>query len=171
MVLVVALLAACSTTTEPSSTTTTTTEPPTTTTTTEPSTTTTRPEDCAAPPYDIATLPSTVSNTPVDPSDIPSDPLLEVAGSSSEIWLDEDGGLALVLVRGTLPLEEWPGESGQVSIDGVEARVGPFDDGSWVVGWFEESGDRCDRYTMVFYPPVDAAEVEASLLSMDRTAG
>ena len=147
-------------------------EPSTTTSTTAPdTTTTTRPEDCAAPPYEVAELPSTVAQTIVEAEEIPNDPLLEVPGSSSEIWLNDDGGLAVVLVRGTLPLEEWPGESGQVTIDGVDARVGPFDDGRWVVGWFEESGDRCDRYTMVFYPPVEPAEVEAALASMNRTAG
>ena len=134
-------------------------------------TTTTRPVQCAQPPYRVDVLPERVEPTIVDPDDLERNDYLEVAGSSSTIWLDSEGALALALIRGTLPLEEWPGERGEVSIDGARAVAGPFDDGSWVVGWFEEPGERCDQFTMVFFPPVDAAEVEATLASMDRTAG
>ena len=92
-------------------------------------------------------------------------------GSSSEIWLADDGSLAMALIRGALPPEQWPGESQIVDIDGVDARVGPFEAGEWVVAWFEEPGERCDQYTLVFYPPVDPQEVRATIESMDRTAG
>lgn len=144
---------------------------PSTSTTVEATTTTTRPEQCAEPPYRVDVLPQRVEPTIVDPDDLERNEYLEVAGTSSTIWLDGEGELAVALIRGTLPLEEWPGERGEVSIDGARAVAGPFDDGSWVVGWFEAPGDRCDQFTMVFFPPIDATEVEATLASMDRTAG
>lgn len=163
------LVAAC---TGGAETSTTTTPPPeTTSTTVEETTTTTRPAECAPPPYRVEVVPERVEPTIVDPEDLERNDYLEIAGTSSTIWLDGDGGLAMALIRGTLPLEEWPGEKGEVSIDGARAVAGPFDDGSWVVGWFEQPGDRCDQFTMIFFPPVEPAEVEATLASMDRTAG
>lgn len=151
--------------------TTTTASVPSTTTTVDQTTTTTRPAQCAAPPYRVEVLPDRVEPTVVDPDDLERNDYLEVAGSSSTIWVDGDGELAVALIRGTLPLEEWPGERGEVSIDGARAVAGPFEDGSWVVGWFEAPGERCDQFTMIFFPPVEASEVEATLASMDRTAG
>lgn len=151
--------------------TTTTTEAETTTTTEAETTTTTIPPECAPPPYQVEVLPEKVEPMVVPFDELPRDPYLEVPGSSSTIWLDGEGALAMILVRGTLPLEMWPGESGPFEIDGVQARVGPFDDGSWVVGWTEPGEQRCDLFTMVFFPPIEPAEVEAALASMDRTAG
>lgn len=165
------LVGACSGGGEASTTTTLTTVPSTTTTTVAETTTTTVPEECPPPPYEVGALPAKVSGDPVDLSELPRDEYLEVAGTSSRIWLDDEGALAIALVRGTLPLEDWPGERGEVTIDGARAVVGPFDDGSWVVGWFEQPGDRCDLFTMVFYPPIEPAVVETTLASMDRTAG
>jgi hypothetical protein len=55
-----------------------------------------------------------------------------------------------------------------VEVAGIRAVVGPFDDGKWVAAWFEGEGERCDLYTMVFYPPVEPAEVETALASITR---
>ena len=169
LTLVVFLLAACSAGTDP--TTTTSVAVSSTSTTVEETTTTTRLAECAPPPYEVDVLPEKVEPTVVDPEDLERNEYIEVAGTSSRFWLDGEGNLAVALVRGTLPLEDWPGERGEVFIDGARAVAGPFDDGSWVVGWFEQPGERCDRFTMVFFPPIEPAEVEATLASMDRTAG
>lgn len=134
-------------------------------------TTTTVPEQCGAIPYAIGTLPSRVDSDRLPPDDAPQDPYTTIPGTRSDLWLDEEGELAVAFVRGALPPEEWPGERGEVSIDGARGVAGPFEDGSWVVAWFEADGDRCDRYFMVFYPPVEPAEVEATVGSLDRTAG
>jgi hypothetical protein len=40
-----------------------------------------------------------------------------------------------------------------------------------VAGWFEAPGERCDLYTMVFYPPVADEEVEQTLAGMNRVGG
>jgi hypothetical protein len=149
----------------------TTTAQPTTTSVPETTTTVERLADCPAPPYQISTFPSGISSDQVPVADLPFDDYTTVPGSSSEIWLADDGGLAMALIRGALPPEQWPGESQIVDIDGVDARVGPFETGEWVVAWFEEPGERCDQYTLVFYPPVDPQEVQATIESMDRTAG
>ena len=58
-----------------------------------------------------------------------------------------------------------------VSIDGTDGVVGPHDDGTWVAGWFEAPGERCDLYTMVFYPPVAPEDVEQVILGMNRVGG
>lgn len=171
LVVVLLLVTACSAGGEPSATSSSQPTTSTTTTTTVPTTTTTRPVECAPPPYRVEVLPEAVEPTIVDPDDLERNDYLEVPGTSSTIWLDGEGNLAVILVRGTLPLEDWPGERGEVSIDGARAVAGPFEDGSWIVGWFEEPGERCDQFTMVFFPPVEPEEVRATLASMDRTAG
>jgi hypothetical protein len=159
----VAVLAACA---GPAADTTTTTP-----TTVAAETTTTVLEDCGAIPYDVGELPPLVEpNRPV-PDEVPQDEYTTIPGTRSDLWFDGDGALALVFVRGALPPREWPGERGKVSIDGAEGVAGPFPDGSWVVAWFEGSGDRCNQYFLVFYPPVAPAEVEATVASLDRTAG
>jgi hypothetical protein len=79
--------------------------------------------------------------------------------------------VAIALIRGTLPPVDWPGDKGETSVDGTAAVVGPHPDGTWVMGWYEEPRDRCDLYTMVFYPPVTPLEVESTILSMVRIPG
>jgi hypothetical protein len=150
---------------------TTTTLPPTTTTTVPTTTSVERLPDCPAPSYEIASFPSGISSDQVPVADLPFDDYTIVPGSASQIWLADDGALAMALIRGALPPDQWPGERGEVSIDGARGVVGPFDDGTWVAAWFEEPGERCDQYTLVFYPPIDPVEVQSTIESMDRTAG
>lgn len=159
------IVTACSAASAP-----TTTVEPTTTTIVE-TTTTTRPPDCPAPPYEFGSVPSTVAPNQVPAENLSLDGFTTAPGSSSSIWVGDDGDLAMALVRGALPPEQWPGDRGEVDIDGARGVAGPFEDGTWVVAWFEEPGDRCDQYTLVFYPPIDPSEVEATLETIDRTAG
>jgi len=168
------LLSACAaptgeTTTLPEATTTST--EATTTTAVPDSTTSTLLRECPRAPYDVGELPIRAAGPQVPAENIAFDAFTSVAGTHSTIWLDREGGLVVALVRGTLPPEDWPGPKGETLIDGARAVAGQFADGSWVVAWFEQPGLRCDLYTMVFYPPVTPAEVEATLASMDRTAG
>ncbi len=127
--------------------------------------------DCPRPPYQVAELPGRVSADAVEATEVAEDSFTSMPGTHSTIWLDEDGKLAVALIRGSLPPEEWPGDKGSVFIDGVEAVAGQYADGTWVVGWFEAPGERCDLYTMVFYQPVEPSEVQAALASMNRVAG
>lgn len=127
--------------------------------------------NCPKPPYEIGTLPAKVSDTPLAADAVATDEYTSIPGTQSSIWLDGDGELGVALVRGSLPPHEWPSEKGEVEIDGVRAVAGPFEDGSWVVGWYEEPGDRCDLYTMVFYSPITRDEVRATLETMNRVAG
>lgn len=149
---------------------TTTTEPPTTTSSSS-STTTTLPPECPPAPYEVGEFPERVSDDQIPAENLAIDVFTSVPGTHSTLWVADDGSIAMALIRGTLPPQEWPGERGAVEIDGARGVAGPFEDGSWVVGWFEEPGDRCDQYTMVFYPPVEPAEVEATIESLDRVAG
>jgi hypothetical protein len=164
----VVLLAACSgvsadsTTTAPPS--------PSTTSTVAETTTTEPPPDCPAAPYDLSVLPVGVGQGTLDTA-LEPDVWTSVPGSNTTFIPRNDDTVAIALIRGTLPAVDWPGEKGEVSIDGTRAAVGPHPDGTWVAGWFEEPGERCDRYTMVFYPPWNPADVEEALAGMNRVGG
>ena len=94
-----------------------------------------------------------------------------IGGTHTRLWVNGDGEVAIALIRGTLPPNQFPAERGEVEIAGSRGVAGPYPDGRWVVAWFNEPGERCDEYTMVFYPPVSPQEVEATLASMSRVAG
>lgn len=128
-------------------------------------------QDCEPIPYEVGELPARVVDELPEPEDVPQDEFTTVPGTVSRLWLDESGQLAVVFVRGSLPPVEWPGDRGEVSIDGARGVAGQLDDGSWMVGWFEGEGNPCDQYFMVFYAPVEAEEVEATVASLNRTAG
>lgn len=162
------ILAACSgQSAEPS---TTTTSAPATTTTLATATTTTPPPDCPRAPYEMTVLPAGLGEGAIDSTGEP-DVWTSVAGSNTTFVPRNDDTLAIALVRGTLPAVDWPAEKGEVSIDGTRAVVGPHPDGTWVAGWFEEPGERCDQYTLVFYPPWNPSDVEAVLEGMNRVGG
>lgn len=144
----------------------------TTTTAVAPTTTVTLPPECPAPPYEVGVLPARAAlDRPPSSEQVVLDRFTTIAGTSAIIWVDASGAAVMALVRGSLPPEQWPGDRGEVSIDGARGVAGPFEDGTWVVAWFEEPGERCDRYMAVFYPPVEPAEVRATVESMDRVAG
>ncbi len=152
--------------------TTTTTAAPLTTATSSPTTTTsTVPEECPAAPYEMSVLPFGVGEGRLDPDSLEPDVWTSVAGTNTTFVPRSDDTVAIALIRGTLPAVDWPGEKGEISIDGTPAVVGPHPDGTWVVGWYEEPRQRCDLYSMVFYPPWDPSEVEATLLGMNRVGG
>jgi len=171
LIATVVLFTACS-----AGTVTTTTVPQTTTeaevATTGPSTSTTAPpDDCPAAPYELTFVPAGVGQGLLDPDDIEPDVWTSVGATNTTLWGRTDGTVAIALIRGTLPAVDWPGDKGEVLIDGTRAAVGPHSDGTWVAGWFEEPGDRCDLYTMVFYPPVEPSDVESTLAGMNRVGG
>ena len=141
-------------------------------TTTSVATSTTRPPpDCPAAPYELTFLPVGVGTGDLDPDGVEQDVWTSVPGPNTTLVPRSDDSVAIALVRGTLPPVDWPGEKGEVTIDGTRAAVGPHPDGSWVAGWYEEPGERCDLYTMVFYPPWSSADVESVLTGMNRVGG
>jgi hypothetical protein len=152
-------------------TTTTSTSASSTTTTVPGSTTTVPPLECPAAPYDLEFLPQGVGEGEVDTESLELDVWTSVAGSRTTFVPRNDGNVAIALIRGTLPPVDWPSDKGEISIDGTRAAVGPHPDGTWVAGWFEEPGERCDQYTMVFYPPWAPPDVEEVLQGMNRVGG
>lgn len=170
LTIAVLVLAACSNGAADDTTTTST--PPSTTTTTAPaSTTTTTPPECPAAPYELTSLPQGVGEGQLETDALEPDVWTSVAGTQTTFVPRSDDTVAVALVRGTLPPVDWPGEKGEISVDGTRAAVGPHPDGTWVAGWFEEPGERCDQYTMVFYPPWAPSDVEEVLLGMNRVGG
>lgn len=141
------------------------------TTTTVPVTTTATPPECPPAPYEVTFLPVGVGEASLDPDEIEFDVWTSVGGTQTTFWGRRDGTVAIALIRGTLPAVDWPGEKGQVEIDGTPAAVGPHPDGTWVAGWYEQPGERCDLYTMVFYAPWSPADVEQVLAGMNRVGG
>jgi len=129
------------------------------------------PEECPAPPYEVGFLPTGVGAAVLDTGEIEPDVWTSVPGTSATLWGRDDATVAIALIRGTLPAVDWPAEKGEVFIDGTRGVVGPHPDGTWVAGWFEEPGERCDLYTMVLYPPVAPSEVEQVLDGMNRVGG
>ncbi len=150
---------------------TTTTTEPATTTTTAATTTTEPPVDCPAAPYELSFVPTGVGTATLDPDTIEMDVWTSEGGSQTTFFGRNDGTVAIALVRGTLPTVEWPAERGEIVVDGTRGVVGPHPDGTWVAGWYEEPGERCDEYTMIFYPPVAPADVEAVINGMNRVGG
>lgn len=170
LVVLAVALSACSGNGSIDTTTTATTLPPTTTSTVL-TTTSAPPVECPEAPYVLTVLPAGVGEGVLEPGDITLDVWTSVAGSKTTFIPRRDNTVAIALIRGSLPGLEWPGEKGEISIDGTRAVVGPHPDGTWVAGWFEEPGERCDLYTMVFYPPWNPSDVEAILLGMNRVGG
>jgi hypothetical protein len=141
-------------------------------TTSLPATSTTAPPiECPPPPYEFGFLPSGVGSTFLDPSRIEPDVWTSVPGISAALLGRDDGTVAIALIRGTLPPVQWPAEKGEVLIDGTRGVVGPHPDGTWVAGWYEEPGERCDLYTLVVYPPVAPADVEHLIGELNRVGG
>lgn len=141
-------------------------------TTLAPETSTTQPPpQCPAAPYEFTFLPVGVGQGDLDPETLERDVWSSVPGSNTSLIPRSDDTVAIAMIRGTLPPVDWPGEKGEVTIDGTRAAVGPHPDGTWVAGWFEEPGERCDLYTMVFYAPWSPTDVEQVLVGMNRVGG
>ncbi len=141
-------------------------------TTLAPETSTTQPPpQCPAAPYEFTFLPVGVGQGDLDPETLERDVWSSVPGSNTSLIPRSDDTVAIAMIRGTLPPVDWPGEKGEVTIDGTRAAVGPHPDGTWVAGWFEEPGERCDLYTMVFYAPWSPTDVEEVLVGMNRVGG
>lgn len=126
---------------------------------------------CPEAPYDLTWLPPTVRPAADDDAAGEPDEFSSIGGTHTRLWVGSEGQTAIALVRGALPPQEWPSDRGEVEVAGGRAVAGPYPDGRWVVAWFNEPGDRCDQYTMVFYPPVSPAEVEETLANMERLPG
>jgi hypothetical protein len=98
--------------------------------------------DCRMPSYQIGVLPKRVANKPVEPGAVELDGFTAIGGTRSIFWVDADGLVAVALIRGTLPPQDFPGEKGEVEVAGQRAVAGPFPDGKWVVAWYEGDGTR-----------------------------
>lgn len=149
-----------------------TTAPPVTSTTESGATTTTAaPSECPSAPYELTFLPFGVGSGSLDTDDLEPDVWTSVPGTNTTFVPRDDESVAIALIRGTLPAVDWPAEKGEVSIDGTPGVAGPHADGTWAVGWFEQPGERCDLYSMIFYPPWSPGDVESVISGMDRVGG
>ena len=133
---------------------TTTEPPPTTTTTTEP------PLEICDP---LETFPGILPERVVvglpETGDVDFDEFTLLEGAFTAMRFDEAGDPVLVMIRGALPPRQFTAESEVVEIlDGIPSLVGPIGDGYWAAAWALPPGDRCDLYSLIFYPPTSSEE-------------
>ncbi len=120
---------------------------------------------------DIETFPRVLPEQVVpgvpETSSVELDEFTLIEGAFTAIRFDADGDPVLVAIRGALPPRQFTADSEVVEIlGGIPALVGPIGDGYWAAAWAIPPGDRCDLYSLIFYPPVDrdtAIEVTASV--------
>jgi len=120
---------------------------------------------CEPPPYFPAVLPSGVTS-PED-QDLPADRYTAIEGTSTLVFVDEGGAPKVVIIRGSLPPDEWAGRTVRVEVAGIQAALGTMPDGAWAVAW-TESGARCDQYSLIVYPPTTREEVEVVAMGLGR---
>lgn len=138
----------------------TTTLPPTPLTTTTTTTTVATVDACDPPVFLPTVLPARVADQQPPTSSVPLDQFTTLPGTTIRFWADADGSPVMVLVRGALPPVRWTAAPEHVPVRGADAAMGPLGDGVWAVAWFE-GPDRCDEYSLIFYPPADPDEVRA----------
>lgn len=134
-------------------------------------TTTTEPVEvvdlCNAPPFLPRVVPARVVAGVPETSSIEFDEFTVIEGAWTASQFDADGEIVLVLIRGALPPRRFTGDTEAVSIlDEIPAVVGPIGDGYWAAAWALPPGDRCDLYSLIFYPPVDVEEITAVVESV-----
>jgi len=126
------------------------------TTTTAPVTTVAALETCEAPASTPTIMPERVVPEMPDPGTIEFDDFTRIAGTYAAIRFDETGSPVLLMIRGALPPRQFTSDTETVSVLGdIPALVGPIGDGYWAAAWAIPPGDRCDLYSLIFYPPVE----------------
>lgn len=127
---------------------------------------------CVDAPFVPSVLPEGVTTEGPDTSSIPFDIYTTVSGTSTSVWTGQQGQPLLVIIRGSLPPLRWleTPELEEITVRDTTAALGALPDGVWAVAWFE-GPDRCDEYSIILYPPADAATVRAiaeSLVAGER---
>lgn len=121
---------------------------------------------CDPPGYFPSVLPGGVTS-PEDDPDLPADRYTSIEGSSTAVFVDEDGAAKVVIIRGSLPPDDWAGRTVRVEVDGTRAALGTMPDGAWAVAW-AETGARCDQYSLIIYPPSSREEVALVASGLER---
>ena len=135
----------------------------------------------ALPPLPSSTIPTTTTDPPLavcpdlqsfpsqlparvvsglpDTSEVAFDEFTVIEGTFAALRFDADGQPVMAMIRGALPPRQFTEESQVVEVlDGIPALVGPIGDGYWAAAWAIPPGDRCDLYSLIFYPPVEPSE-------------
>lgn len=137
----------------------------------EPSTTTTEILSiCEPAEFFPALLPERAVDETPDFADVPFDEFTIIPGAWIGMRNDADGSPVMVLIRGALPPVKFTDDIEPIEIlDGVPAALGPLEDGFWAVAWALSPDERCDLYSLIFYPPTSIDEARQVALSL--TAG
>lgn len=139
-----------------------------TTSTTAPSTTTTEVLDlCAPAEFFPAVLPAAAVDETPDFEDVPFDQFTVIPGAWIGMRNDGAGQPVMVLIRGALPPVQFTEDIEPITIlDGAPAALGPLPDGFWAVAFALAPDDRCELYSLIFYPPTSADEAREVALSL-----
>jgi hypothetical protein len=138
------------------------------TTTTEPSTTTTEILPICEPAGFFPTvLPDRAVDETPDFADVPFDQFTIIPGAWIGMRNDAAGAPVMVLIRGALPPVRFTDDIEPIEIlDGVPAALGPLEDRFWAVAWALSPDERCDLYSLIFYPPTSIDEARQVALSL-----
>ncbi len=113
-------------------------------------------EACDPAPFVPTALPDRVGTSLPATRDIPYDMYTILPGTSTSVWSQDDGAPVLAVIRGSLPPVQYLETPEVITVRNVDAALGRLPDGVWGVAWFE-GPDRCDEYSIILYPPADAA--------------
>lgn len=121
-------------------------------------------EPCPLPDVQVGLPPATVSET-ASVATTYNDDYTFIPGTSQQVFANDDGMPAMVVVRGALPPVDWSGITEAVEVRSQDGLLGPLPDGVWAIAW-ADSPDRCDLYSIYIYPPgtvEDARRVAGSI--------
>ena len=121
---------------------------------------------CEPPAYFPTVLPAGVLAAD-EQGEFPADRYTAIEGTSTVVFVDEESQPKVVLVRGSLPPDEWAGRTVRIEVNGFDAALGTMPDGAWAVAWTETSA-RCDQYSVIIYPPSSREEAEVVAGGLER---
>ena len=125
------------------------------------------PDLCAPSTFFPQIVPDSVVAGVPDTADVPIDEFSLIAGTYAASQFDAEGNPVIMMIRGALPPRQFSGETDTVMVlNEIPAVIGSIGDGFWAAAWALPPGERCDLYSLIFYPPVDEASVPAVVESI-----
>lgn len=121
---------------------------------------------CEPPGYVLRVVPSGVTSPP-DGTELQADRYTAIEGTSTDVFVNDAQEPRVVLIRGSLPPDDWAGRTVRLDIHGFNAALGPMPDGAWAVAW-AESTTRCDQYSLIVYPPTSREEITVVAEGLER---
>lgn len=121
---------------------------------------------CDPPGYVLTLVPGGVASPP-DGTELEADRYTAIEGTTTDVFVNEAQEPRVVLIRGSLPPNDWAGRTVRIDIHGFKGALGTMPDGAWAVAWAESSA-RCDQYSLIMYPPTNREEITVVAEGLQR---